>query len=307
MRAIDCPACNTKLRAGRSRCPRCDYRFGDGEAPTSALEAGRTRLSMVAGGLLFLVAAGGTAVMLVGGDKSSSRATAVPAARREAARVAPSEPAAQDRSVPAAGPALPFLDPDRAGNLSYATGNLEAALSQYREALKRNPGDAESLSNLAQVLVKLDRAAEAVPLLEQACALAPSRWAYRFNLARAVGRLGQWDRAVTEYRAAADLFPDDYATRFNLAQALHKKGDDASAVVEYHKAIVLAPDDATFHLALGVSYERLQRPAEAAGAYTKYVELSADSADIAPVKARIAALRDASVRAGQADPAQPGR
>jgi Flp pilus assembly protein TadD len=193
---------------------------------------------------------------------------------------------------------VPFMDAARAGNASYVTGDLESALAQYRDALERNPRDAESLSNMGQVLVKVNRVAEAVPLFEQACALAPWRWAYRFNLARAVGKLGQWDRAATEYQAAAQLFPDDYVTRFNLAQALHKKGDEAGAIVEYQKAIALSPNDPTFHLALGISYERLQRSAEAAGAYTKYVELAAASPDVERVKARIAALTGAAPAVG---------
>jgi tetratricopeptide (TPR) repeat protein len=193
-------------------------------------------------------------------------------------------------SVPAPPAVRPFLEPSGAGAVAYSSGDYEGALTQYRAAIERNPDDAESHSNLGQMLVRLNRPAEALPSFDRAIGLLPARWAYHFNRARAFSRLERWDEAISGYRQAQQLFPDDYATAFNLGQALHRKGDQAAAVDAYLRAIELDPSDATFRLALGISYERLaQRPA-AAAAYAEYLRLLPDAADADRVRARIAQL-----------------
>lgn len=183
-----------------------------------------------------------------------------------------------------------FLDPAGHGTTAYATGDYEGALAHYRTAIETNPQDAESHSNLGQMLVRLKRPAEALPYFDRAIVLLPQRWAYHFNRARALGVLERWDEAVTGYRQAEAIMPDDYATTFNLAQALHRKGDEPAAVEAYLRAIALAPDDPSFRLALGTSYERLQKPADAATAYAEYLRLAPDAGDADKVRARIAEL-----------------
>ncbi len=187
----------------------------------------------------------------------------------------------------------PFLDASGKGSVAYSSGDYVSALARYEEAVKQNPQDAESLSNLGQVLVRMQRTAEAVPYFERAAALSPKRWAYRFNLARAQGLLQHWDEAIESYRQAQTLFPDDYATTFNLALTMHKKGDDAGAVAEYKKAIALNPGDASFRMALAISYEALQQKPEAAGQYVEYLRLSPLAADADKVRAKITQLTSA--------------
>ena len=144
-----------------------------------------------------------------------------------------------------------FSNPRGAAGVAYESGDYNAALAKYLAAIEKNPDDAESLSNLGQVLIRLNRTPESIPYFERAVSILPGRWAYQFNLARAQGLLGHMDEAVAGYRRAQSLFPDDYATTFNLAMTLHRKGDDAAAVGEYQKAIALQPEDASFRKALG--------------------------------------------------------
>jgi tetratricopeptide (TPR) repeat protein len=207
-------------------------------------------------------------------------------------------PAAAGGPVAPGVEARPFLDASGRGAAAYGAGDYASALEQYTAAVARNPRDAESLSNLGQVLVRLNRAAEAIPYFERAIALIPSRWTYQFNLARAHGQTGNWPEAVAGYRRAQALFPDDYATAFNLGQALHRLGDEAAAVEAYLTAIRLEPNDPSFRMALGISYERLQKPADAVAAYREALRLAPDAPDADKVTARIAEL------SGQ-NPAQP--
>lgn len=208
------------------------------------------------------------------------RTSDVPAPSETLAETAPAQPA--------------FLDSAGAGALAYAAGDYEKALADFQAAIERNPDDAESHSNLGQMLVRLKRVEEALPHFDRAIEILPQRWAYHFNRARALALLERWDDAIAGYRRTQALFPGDYATTFNLAQALHRKGDEAAAVEEYLEAIELNPSDATFRLALGISYERLEKRADAAAAYTEYLRLAPNAPDADRVRARIALLTGTS-------------
>jgi tetratricopeptide (TPR) repeat protein len=207
-------------------------------------------------------------------------------------------PAAAPEAVRQTSDERPFLDPPGQAAEAYEAGDMSTALARYQEAIARNPDDAESFSNLGQVLVRLNRPAEALPHFQRAMALIPDRWAYTFNMARALGQLGRWGEAVATYRRAQALFPNDYVTTFNLALALRKQGDLAGAVTEFEKAIALEPNDATFRIALGMTLEGLKKPAEAAAAYEEALRLAPEAPDADIVRKKIAQLRAAEARGG---------
>jgi tetratricopeptide (TPR) repeat protein len=293
-RAIICPSCGSKIRAGRKKCPRC-HALLTGLDPKAAA-AGSRKLARAAAILAGVFALALIVLWFMRG----------PAPSTAPVRTAPGDPLTNRRQKPAAPPEAsvstakedgmnrPFLDPSGKGATAYAAGDYASALAHYQEAVARNPQDAESLSNLGQVLVRMNRVEEAIQYFQRALAMLPDRWSYQFNLARALGLLGRMDESITAYRRAQQLFPDDYVTTFNLALALHKKGDDAAAVEQYQKAITLQPEDASFRLALGNSLVRLQRRAEAAAAYQEYLRLSPSAADADKVRARIAELTGAA-------------
>jgi Flp pilus assembly protein TadD len=217
---------------------------------------------------------------------SSRPVAAAPAPKRNATDDAGNKPAAP----PQIGRDRPFLDVSGEGAAAYEAGDLATSLAKFQAAIESNPQDTDSLSNLGQVLVKMNRTADAIPYLTRAVSLAPDRWAYQFNLARALGLVGRLDESILGYRTAQQLFPNDYVTTFNLALSLHKRGDEAAAVEQYQKAITLQPEDASFRKALAISFERLQKHAEAASAYEEYLRLSPDAVDADKVRTRITEL-----------------
>lgn len=286
-----CSSCGSKFAANRDRCPRC--RASVARVDPRAQAAQSKRLARAAGivlGVFGLIVAG---LWVTQASEPAPRTTTVKpvdplAARRQAAAQPAEDAPSAARADDANGRA--FLDPSMKGSAAYDSGDYGGALAHFEGAIKQNPNDAESLSNLGQVLVKLGRTAEAIPYLERATQLNPHRWAYQFNLARALGLLQKWNESVAAYRQAQSLFPDDYVTTFNLALALHKKGNDAGAVEEYRKAIALNPGEASFRMALAISYEALQQKSEAAGQYSEYLRLSPLAADAEKVRNKIAQL-----------------
>ena len=290
-----CSQCNTKFAANRDRCPKCRAKVVRVDKAAQAAQS--RKLALVTLGVV------GVFVLVVGGlwmtqasepaPVATSRPTTDPLASRRQAAAAVPEVNGGDGPGAVSGDERPFMDAADQGAVAYAAGNAEGALARFEEAVRENPNDAESLSNLGQMLVKLNRAAEAVPFLERATAINPQRWAYRFNLARALAVLQRWDESIASYRQAQQLFPDDYATTFNLAMTLHKKGDDGAAIDEYKKAIALNPDEASFRMALAISYEATQMKNEAAAQYAEYLRLSPLAADAEKVRTRIAQLTGA--------------
>ncbi len=283
--AINCPGCGAKIRADRRRCPRCRAVL----APTDPRAAAATsrRLKIAAGAVVGVFGLA-LAVLWVAREWREVPQPALPVA-------AVSRPAPRPEASPAPAPLAelerPFLDARGRAAIAYGAGDMEAALVQYEEAIRRNPNDAESLSNLGQVLVRLNRTAEALPYFDRAIALIPYRWAYSFNRARTLGLLGRWEECVAEYRRAQALFPNDYVTTFNLALALRKLGDNEGAIAALHQAIALEPNDASFRVALGMTYERLQKPTDAASAYEEALKLAPLAPDADVVRRRIAQLR----------------
>jgi tetratricopeptide (TPR) repeat protein len=285
--AAVCGSCGAKFRAGAPRCPRCRTLQAALDPAVDAARSRRLARATAAIVFAFVLTAGG---LWFTRGPSSGAAAPVPPAPTAALRAGGEVEGAASAQAETPSPERPFLDPSGAGALAYASGDYASALQQFQDAVDRNPRDAESLSNLGQVLVRLGRTQEAIPLYRRAIEEIPDRWAYHFNLARAFGLLGRWQEAIPSYRTAQRLFPDDYATAFNLALALHKIGQDAAAVDEYKRAIDLNPEDGSFHLAIALSYERLQRPVDAAAAYGEYLRLLPEASDADKVRARIAQL-----------------
>lgn len=284
--AAICARCATKLRAGHKRCPRCRALVVVADPAQTA--ASSRRLQQVSAAIIGAFALVVIGLWLTSAPGSAPAATAAPP---RPARIQPPAADAEAAAAPVAEAAeRTFLDPAGSGAVSYGAGDYQSALAQYQAAIERNPQDAESLSNLGQVLVRLNRAPEAIPYFQRAIEIIPNRWTYQFNLARALGQTGQIERSVATYRRAQELFPNDPVTTFNLALTLHKSGDEAAAVVEYQKAIAAEPGDASFRMALGQSYEQLQKPAEAISAYQEALRLSPDAPDADKVRARIAQL-----------------
>jgi Flp pilus assembly protein TadD len=287
---IVCPACGTKVRAGRDRCPKCRGKL------SAAAKPPRFDTNRVAPIVLALLAVAAVASGIGFWRQASDSTEPIAAPRRATPRAVPASPAEprSDGSLAAAPEAVdqdvPFLEPNREGGLAYEAGEYDRALALYQEAVEHNPDDAESWSNLGQVLVRLGQTAEAIPHFERAIELQGQRWAYHFNLARARGLLGQWAEAVEGYRAAQQLFPDDYATAYNLGLALRQTGDEAGAIEQFERAIALDPAEPTFRLSLAMSYEKLGRNPEAAAAYQKTLDLAPEAPEAPQIRARIERL-----------------
>ena len=111
----------------------------------------------------------------------------------------------------------------------FDSGRYEEAIADMRSALEIVPEDPETLNNLAYTLTsKLDRAAEAVPLAEQARALRPDSPNILDTLGLAYLRTGRSADAVEPLEQAVALQQDPgdrVSVLGHLAEAVLEQGD----------------------------------------------------------------------------------
>jgi tetratricopeptide (TPR) repeat protein len=307
--AVRCGRCGVRYDGRHVKCPRCGAK--DPEiievAPSvgvSAQQGSRRGLAIAAAIVLAAVAVPAGWLWTTSGTIASTTASAsAPSASAPPTRLFRNDDRTSLKPASRVPSEIPFIDSPAAGRREYAEGDYESALRLFESQVAAQPSNAEPYSNAGQVLVRLGRTTEAVPLLRKAAELDPNRWAYRFNLARAEGLLGQWDNAVQDYAEAAKLFPGDYATLFNLGQALHRAGREEDAVARYQQAIRQKPDDSSFYLALGISEEKLGHAAEAAAAYRRFVSMDPSARHAKAVAARAEQLESGPPASTAAPPA----
>jgi tetratricopeptide (TPR) repeat protein len=160
-----------------------------------------------------------------------SRGT-VPAVRGRLVRALADEPGWALRSRWALG--LGFLADRQA-----EAGNVDAAQVGYRRALEVSPNDPRILSAQGLSLYRVQRFAEAIPLLEQAVALDPDASLTQVNLGIAQAAAGDVAGAQQTYVRLLERNPSEPLGWFNLGNLLQRTDRVAEATEAYSRALNL--------------------------------------------------------------------
>jgi len=129
------------------------------------------------------------------------------------------------------------------GLAQASLGQIDEAISNYRQALKLNPNFADAFIDLAAALSAQGKYAEAIEMSETALRLRPGVAETHALLGAALLHLDRADESIFHNRKALELNPDLPVPRSNLGVALIAKGnyDEAIAHVEY--VLRLNPQD----------------------------------------------------------------
>jgi tetratricopeptide (TPR) repeat protein len=122
------------------------------------------------------------------------------------------------------------------GNVMVAGGKDDAAIECYRQALQINPDSPEAHVNLAVILANHGKVDEAIEHNRKAIALNPTHLTARVNLAVALAGQGHYEEALEQYRIALRHNPDHVLTHVNMAIALTAMGRTAEAREHYQLA-----------------------------------------------------------------------
>lgn len=133
------------------------------------------------------------------------------------------------------------------GEALRAAKNFDAALAEYREALRLKPDYAAAHFGLGITFRDKGDLADAAAEFREVIRERPNDIGAHSALGLTLFRRGDFDGAIAEYREAARLNSQDAETHYLLASALDKKGDHEGAVAEYRETLRLKPDFARDH------------------------------------------------------------
>jgi len=162
----------------------------------------------------------------------------------------------------------------------HQSGRLREAEMLYRQALSRQPDNAEALHLLGVLAGQVGRADAAQELIRRAIAINPRDSEMHFNLGVNLSAAGKFDEAIASYRQAIGLQEDFAEAHSNLGHALRSKGALDEATGAYRKALALAPRLPQSHLNLAVALHQNGKLAEAIAEYHAALALHPNSPEI---------------------------
>ncbi len=136
-----------------------------------------------------------------------------------------------------------------------SAGKLDAAISEYREALRLKPDYSNVHYDLAIVYREKRQTDDAIAESKKAIALLPNESDYHYNLGILLKESGDLDGAIREDRETKRIDPTRLDARQNLADALIRVDLDA-AKTELTELIAMAPELGVAHCGLGFVFGR---------------------------------------------------
>jgi tetratricopeptide (TPR) repeat protein len=162
------------------------------------------------------------------------------------------------------------------------SGHLEEALENYRKSGAMSPGNLEPVKAAAEVMIQLDRAAEARLFLENHLDAAGND----VGMYELAGRLAMtardYAKAARYYQRAHDMAPANIRYREVLGEAQLLNGDYAGAAETLNDLLAdkkYTPSSTTY-CRLGECHLVLNRPAQAQDDFFKATELDPESAGV---------------------------
>ena len=122
------------------------------------------------------------------------------------------------------------------------TGNISKALIPNQKAVKLSPNDAESHSNLGNILKELGRLKEAESSCRRALKINSNLPEAYNNLGIVLKELGKLDEAIINFRKSIEIKSNFLEAYINLGNALKDQGKIEDGINEYIKTLHIIPN-----------------------------------------------------------------
>lgn len=192
------------------------------------------------------------------------------------------------------------------------SGDLEGAVSEYRQFLQVNPGATAIHSNLGAALAGLGRYEEAVAEYKAALRQSPRLAQARLNLALAYYKMGRFQDAAAELEKVHAEAPSNDQATLLLADCYMRLGREDSVIRILEPEAKRAPDDLAVAYLLGTALIREKRVQEGE-VLVERIMRNGDSAEVhlmlGSAKMGVsdfAGARDEFAKAVALDPTLPG-
>jgi len=163
------------------------------------------------------------------------------------------------------------------GRLLVQKGQVDEAVTHYEKALEINPADAEAHNNLGAALFASGRVAEAIAHYRKALAIRRDYADASCNLASALLSNGDLDGAIAYYSDCLAVSPNQVEAQYNLATVLLRTGRTDDAMAHYQKVLELSPDNADAHANLGSVFLAKGRVRDAVAQYRDVLRIAPDN------------------------------
>lgn len=130
----------------------------------------------------------------------------------------------------------------RLGAVHLSNNDLEASCISYQEAIHREPGRAEWHSNLAGILVRQQKLAEALENYEIAIRLNPDLQKTERSRQNVLIALEKTDELIDDLLKKIDHNPDDYTLKLKLARAYNLDNRPAEAIKLLRRELIPIKD-----------------------------------------------------------------
>jgi len=138
----------------------------------------------------------------------------------------------------------------------FEAGKPEAAIRQYRLAIRRKPDFAEAYNGIGYILMRQGKTHEAEVNFRKAIRIKPTLASAHNNLGQSLLSRGRVDEAITHLKKAISLNPNNAEAQYNLGIALDRQGKTDEAALRYRSALRANPELAEAHCSLGTVFLR---------------------------------------------------
>jgi len=159
------------------------------------------------------------------------------------------------------------------GDQYLEQGKLVKAISEYKEAIKKNPKDATACHNLGLAYYHSGETKQAIKYYKKALRIDPDNFSTYRKIGFAYDRLSKYKQAIKYYEKAVEIKPDDPMTYYNIGVAYGFLRQHKQAIKSYEKALEKDPNYASAYNNLGFSYTQLGRHEEAIKYYEKALQI----------------------------------
>lgn len=145
----------------------------------------------------------------------------------------------------------------------------DVALKYYDKALTEDPFYAEAIYGKANVMYRIGKTEQALPLIENAIVIDDLNPEYHFLLGNIHSDLNKWDFAIDSYKKACDIDPEELDFNLALSEAYIKTAKYIEAIqilIEFSKDHA---GNAIFYFRLSVCYLQIKKPKKALDAFEK--------------------------------------
>jgi predicted O-linked N-acetylglucosamine transferase (SPINDLY family) len=157
-------------------------------------------------------------------------------------------------------------------------GNSEAAARLLKRALLIDPQSVAAHSDLAIVLIALQRLDDALASCDHAIALQPDLAGSHYHRGNALAGLRRFAEAVASFDRAIAIDPRHADALNKRGNALHELGRFADAVASYDSAIMLKPNHVLALANRGAAFKELRQADEAIADFDRVLALAPDQA-----------------------------